>query len=310
MKISRLVATTSILLTFAVIMITGGCAGLENKQNNTGQAPVATAGQPLEKPAEPPANQAVITQPEAENKTIPIPKPSIGVPSAEANSPENKEKVVYLTFDDGPNSHFTGRVLDILSEKKVKATFMVVGKNVELNPGVINRIIAEGHGVANHTYSHDYGIIYKSPEAFIADLEKNNSILKEYTRNPVYVFRAPGGPQKLGPNFKEKLKENGYYSVGWNITSVDSDPNGVTVDQEYNNIVSDLERVERMKKTPIILMHDGTQLSTTSAKPGTALAKYIQNRESTIGVLPRVIELLLSKGYKFALVDEHTPPAW
>jgi len=131
-----------------------------------------------------------------------------------------------------------------------------------------------------------------------------------YTGKPVMVFRAPGGPQKLSPALLEKLKKGGYTSVGWNVTSADSDPNGITQQQLYDNVIGGLERIERMNRTPIVLMHDGTQLSTTDVRPGSASAVYIQNREAVVAALPSIIDHLKSKGYSFGVVDQHTPPAW
>lgn len=237
-------------------------------------------------------------------------KSELGLPAVEAKTNVIGEKLVFLTFDDGPNSDFTARVLDILAQKKVKATFMVVGRNVILNTGVLERILLDGHGVGNHTFSHDYDKIYKSPQSLLADLDENNTVLKSFIGQPVMIFRAPGGPGKLNKDFIKELDRHGYMSVGWNITSADTDPHGVSKDQVYNNIVSNLENVERMNLTPIILMHDGTQLATTKAEPGSALAKYVQNREATIAALPAVIDYLRLKGYAFAVLDEYTPPAW
>jgi len=304
MKYSRILAAASGLLALALITFTGGCAGPSESLTPSGHPPTATQ---TSSPPEKPADQTVKAEP-ADNK--PVIKPQLGPAPALGKTPENGEKVVYLTFDDGPNSFFTGRVLDILAEKGVKATFMVVGKNVEKNPDLVKRMLAEGHGLANHTYSHDYNIVYKSPGAFTDDLDKNNKVLIPFTAEPVMVFRAPGGPQKLDQSYKERLRAMGYISVGWNITSADSDPHGVSPEQEYDNIVRDLDRVERLKRSPIVLMHDGTQLSSIEARPGTPQAAYIQNRESTIKALPAVIDLFKSRGYSFALVDEHTPPAW
>lgn len=312
MRISRTAIMVAAFLIFTSMTALSGCASqdggaagentrvLSAHDSNTGPS-----AQPTDKPAD---KDQEVTQ---------TPRPELGVPAAEAKtvpggektSPQRK-RVAYLTFDDGPNSDYTERILDILRKKKVKATFMVVGKNIILNPGVLQRILADGHGLANHTYSHDYGKIYRSPEAFVADLDENNRVIAKYTGKPVMLFRAPGGPDKLSRAFNNKLREKGYISVGWNISSVDSDPRGVSQNQVYNNIVSGLERVEQLKLAPIILMHDGTQLATTEARPGTALAAYIQNREATIGALPAIIDHFRSKGYTFMVVDENTPPAW
>jgi len=219
-------------------------------------------------------------------------------------------KCVYLTFDDGPNSYFTGQILDILAEHQVKASFMVVGVNVEKNPELIKRMVAEGHAVINHTYTHNYKKIYASPEALIADLDQASRVLEKILGRPVKIFRAPGGPGRLTKAFYKKLKEHGYQLVGWNITGADSDPKGVTPEQVYEHVVNGLAKVEKMHLTPIILLHDGTQVDTIEAAANSALGKYIQNRKSVVEALPKIIELLKSKGYTFAPVDENTPPPW
>ena len=117
-----------------------------------------------------------------------------GNPSPDQAAVSAPAKKVYLTFDDGPNSHYTGLILDILKRYGVKATFVVVGGNVEKNPEVLKRIVNEGHNVVNHTYSHDYKKLYDSPEAFLADLERADRLIASYTGTGAKIFRAPGGP--------------------------------------------------------------------------------------------------------------------
>ncbi|MFZ5597603.1 MAG: polysaccharide deacetylase family protein [Bacillota bacterium] len=306
----------ALLLFAAGTLFLAGCNSRSNIQSD-GSSPRDSLKTPLppvleigsRQPVNQPSNKKAPAEKE-ETTAERIPRPSLGLPSAEAKTPDGEGKVAYLTFDDGPNTDFTGRVLDILAEKNVKATFFVLGRNVALNPDILQRIIDEGHGIGNHTYSHDYKIIYKSPENFIADLEKNNQLLEPHTGKQVKVIRAPGGPAKLGSKYRELLSQKGYVSVGWNITTADSSPKGVTPEQELKTFAGDLERVERLKLSPIILMHDGTQLTTTQAKPGTPLAFYVQNRESTIKALPQIIDILKEKGYTFKIADENTPPAW
>jgi len=213
-------------------------------------------------------------------------------------------KYVYLTFDDGPNTNFTGRILDILAQQQVKASFAVVGLNAEKNPDLLKRIAKEGHTVINHTYTHDYKNIYASPEALLADLEKTNQVLENILGHYEKFFRPPGGFGYLNKSFREKLKENGYQLVGWNVTGGDSDPQGVTSEQVYHKVANGLAKVEKLKLTPIILLHDGAQLSTIDVSPDSAIGKYVQNRESVVSALPRIIELLKQKGYTFAVVDE------
>ncbi|MFZ5633812.1 MAG: polysaccharide deacetylase family protein [Bacillota bacterium] len=314
MKTHRKVLNVAVMLVLASAATLAGCAGRQGGGEKTEGPPAVVSGVYEDAHSTQPVDQPAVKGPETPEtpqvQSPQVPRAKLGAPPAEAKTHPKGEKVAYLTFDDGPNSDYTEKILDILREKKVKATFMVVGRNVNLNPGIFQRILADGHGVGNHTFSHDYHTLYSSPERFLADLEETNRTLIPYTGKPVMIFRAPGGPQNLKPPFMSKLQKSGYISVGWNITSVDSDPHGVTQSQVYNNIVSGLERVERLKLTPIILMHDGTQLASTEARPGTPLAIYIQNREATISALPAVIDHFKSKGYTFKIVDEHTPPAW
>lgn len=306
MRLSRTAAAAAVLFLHTASASLTGCAvgnGAAGNTESQQSLPVV-----VKSASESPAGKQGTNSPPNEN--LQPPKPQLGVPAAEARTPARGKKLAYLTLDDGPNTDYTEKILDILRKKKVKATFMVVGKNVRLNPRILQRTLADGHALANHTYSHDYNIIYRSPDAFLADLDENNRLIMKYTGKPVMLFRAPGGNDKMNQEFNKKIRSRGYISVGWNISAVDSDPHGVTQAQVYNNIVSGLERVEKLKLTPIILMHDGTQLATTEAKPGSALAAYIQNRNATMGALPYVIDYFLAKGYTFALVDENTPPAW
>ncbi|NLI12730.1 polysaccharide deacetylase family protein [Pelotomaculum propionicicum] len=223
--------------------------------------------------------------------------------------PADPNKKVYLTFDDGPNSHYTGLVLDILKRYNVKATFVVIGSNVEKNPAVLQRILDEGHNLVNHTYSHDYKIIYASPQAFLADLEKcNNAIGK--TGHEAKIYRAPGGPSKMEKSYYDYLSRYGYKSLEWNVSSADSDPRGVSPEQIINNVKNGVIQMEKAGRPPIILMHDGTEININVENPGAAVQNYIKSRESDIAALPVIIEFLQARGYTFAGVDANTPSAW
>ncbi|MCG9967684.1 polysaccharide deacetylase [Pelotomaculum terephthalicicum JT] len=226
------------------------------------------------------------------------------------NSSTEPAKYVYLTFDDGPNSHYTGIILDILKKYDVKASFVVIGSNIEKNPEVLKRIVNEGHGLVNHTFSHDYNKIYASPRAFLEDLQKCAQAITALTEKNVKVFRAPGGPAKLNKNIDELLSKNGYLSLGWNVSAADTDPNGATPEQVYGNVANGVVNMERMKRVPIILMHDGTEINLSQSSPGTATLNYIKNRESDVAALPKIIEFLQARGYSFAIVDEKTPSVW
>ena len=147
----------------------------------------------------------------------------------------NGEKVVFLTFDDGASKTNTPKILDILKEEDVKATFFVLGQTVE-NGGeeaknLIKREFEEGHAIANHSYSHDIKKLYPGRtldiEAFKEDFEKNEkflqSILGKYFSTR--VIRCPGGYMSwkgMDPLDKH-LEENNMVSIDWNALNADAE---------------------------------------------------------------------------------------
>jgi len=288
------------VLIFAVVLtLLTGCAGV----------PPTAAVTPVEPPAQNPKGAAAVPSPNPAVQAGPA-KAEAAPAAPEPTVPATPGKKVYLTFDDGPNSRYTGLILDILKRYGVKATFVVVGGNIEKNPDVLRRILAEGHSVVNHTYSHDYKRIYASPGALLDDLQRCNQLLPPAAGSGVKIFRAPGGPSNLGKDFHALLDKNGYKSLGWNVASADTDPRGVSPEQIINNVKDGVIRIEQMKKAPIILMHDGTEINFNADKPCAAVHNYIRNRESDVAALPVIIEFLQARGYTFAGVDENTPPAW
>jgi peptidoglycan/xylan/chitin deacetylase (PgdA/CDA1 family) len=188
--------------------------------------------------------------------------------------------------------------------------FAVLGVNIDKNPDVLQRIVDEGHGIINHSYSHDYNRVYKSPEAFLEELESCNESIAGITGRGVKIFRAPGGPSKLNKETFKLLKQHGYVSISWNVASADTDPKGVSREQIIENVQKGIMQIESFEKTPIVLMHDGTEINRNGAAPGSALANYIRSRESGVAALPEIIEFLMDRNYTFAVVDENTPPAW
>lgn len=104
-------------------------------------------------------------------------------------------KRVFLTFDDGPSKSVTPLILDLLKQEKIKATFFVLGSNVEKNPEILDRIYKEGHYIANHGYSHKYSSMYASIDAILDEYNKTERCIKNALKNEDYnsrVFRFPG----------------------------------------------------------------------------------------------------------------------
>lgn len=95
------------------------------------------------------------------------------------NLTKGEEKIAYLTFDDGPNIQITPKVLDILKSENVKASFFVIGKNVEAYPEIVKRAYEEGNYIANHGYSHNNSILYKNSESFVNEIRKTDLAIRK-----------------------------------------------------------------------------------------------------------------------------------
>lgn len=200
-------------------------------------------------------------------------------------------KVAYLTFDDGPSEIITSRILDILKEENVKATFFVIGKSVEeseKNQQIVKRMAREGHSIGNHTYSHNYAYLYPNSSVnvynFINDLEKTNSVLKGVLGDEfsTRVIRCPGGHMSW-KNMKyldKVLNNNEYYQVDWNSLSKDAEGKKKNANELLDNVIKTLGDKEKA----IILMHD------------------TYNKEETVKALPMVIKYLKDKGYEFRII--------
>ena len=134
---------------------------------------------------------------------------------------------MYLTFDDGPSKENTDKVLDVLKEKNVKATFFVIGEYVRKYPDTARRIVEEGHTIGIHCDIHDYSILYANKEAYIADFEKAYDTVYQITGVKTKLFRFPGGSvnaynkQVCGDIVKE-LEARGFIYFDWNASLEDT----------------------------------------------------------------------------------------
>ncbi len=139
----------------------------------------------------------------------------------------SNEKIAYLTFDDGPSPSVTPKILDILKEENIKATFFVIGKKVEEYPEIVNRAYKEGHYIANHGYSHNNSILYKNVKSFIQEIQKTDLAIGNAIGVNAYsshVFRFPNGfmsnVYKDKKNEYVKLLPNiDYTYIDWNALS-------------------------------------------------------------------------------------------
>ena len=200
----------------------------------------------------------------------------------EAETNMDTRRRVYLTFDDGPSAN-TSKILDVLQEYNVKATFFVVGKTDAVSINNYKRIVAEGHTLGMHSFSHKYNEIYASKEAYIEDLTKLQDYLYEITGVKSHYVRFPGGSsnQVSRVNMQELiqyLNKNEIIYYDWNIASGDADAPNLSTDKIVNNCLS---KIEVYNKEAMILMHDANDKRTTvEALP--MIIEQIQNMDDNV----------------------------
>lgn len=185
-------------------------------------------------------------------------------------------KVAYLTFDDGLDSKITPMILDILKENDVKATFFIVGNTVERNKTLLKRMIAEGHIIGNHSYTHKKENLYNDPKDLKAEIEKTNAALYNAAGISTTLFRPPyGGPYIKKAEFQAVLTP--YKTILWNVDSRDSQSRTIKAKEILNNVINQVKN----KKSAVIIMHDsGTHIETAKALPD--IIKHLKDNNFTI----------------------------
>ncbi len=185
------------------------------------------------------------------------------------------QKVIALTFDDGPWPESTKQVLDILKKENIKATFFEIGQNLKRNPDLAKRLVAEGHVLGNHTWHHWYH--YLNPQAAAFEIESTSNLIYQTTGVKTNLFRPPGGILRNGVYDYAKNKK--YAVIMWSADSVDySRP---PVPRLIHNIMKE------SKPGGIVLMHDGGG-----------------NRSHTVEALPQIISTFRKQGYRFVTIPE------
>lgn len=187
------------------------------------------------------------------------------IETVSGNEAQAEEKVrnVYLTFDDGP-SIYTGKILDILKEYDVKATFFVTGREGREYEELYRRIVDEGHTLGMHSYSHKYNEIYESKESFAKDLTKLQDYLYEVTGVESRFYRFPGGScntvsQVDMGELIDYLAEQEITYFDWNVSSGDASGKTLSVEQIVDNCTENMDYYN----SAFILMHDSKEKHTT-----------------------------------------------
>ena len=196
--------------------------------------------------------------------------------------------VIYLTFDDGPSATgSTQKILDILRNNGIKATFFVTGNGPA---NLIKKEHDEGHVIALHTYSHSYANVYSSVDNYFNDLNKISDIVFNQTGERSNIIRFPGGSNNTVSNrysngimdiLTKQVLEKGYIYFDWNVSS--GDAGGCTTEScVYNSVVNGLSK----SRSNIVLMHD-VKMFTANALDD--IIKYGKNNGYSFGVLSSAV---------------------
>lgn len=181
-----------------------------------------------------------------------------------------KEKPsIAITFDDGPSGRYTGRLLDGLKERSVKASFFLIGENAEENPVLVERIYKEGHLIGNHTYSH-VQMTHLSEEAAVREIEKTDQVISAITGEHVAYMRPPFGAWQRELEVRMEV-----LPVLWSVDPLDWTTENV--DEIVSKVVTEVEEGD------IILLHDC----------------YASSVEAAL----RIVDILQKEGYEFVTVD-------
>ena len=187
---------------------------------------------------------------------------------------EDGKKIAYLTFDDGPSTEVTQQILETLKVNNVKATFFILGSNVEksdIQKELLKEMVNEGHAIGNHGYCHDYSILYPgriaNPTVLVNDMKKSEDVMKSVLGDnfTTKVIRLPGGHMSWNTKALDPILErNGYCYIDWNVLNGDAESNDRTVEQLVNRLKGTVNDLAGNDDVLVILMHDTNAKKTTA----------------------------------------------
>ena len=201
---------------------------------------------------------------------------------------ESDIRKVYLTFDDGPSQN-TGKILDILHDYNVKATFFVNGRTDDHSKKMYKRIVDEGHTIGMHSYTHNYSQVYASLSSFKKDFFRIQDLIYDYTGVKSDLYRFPGGSSNQVSDTSMStlirfLNKDHVRYFDWNVSSGDATSNEESSDEIIENVMRDVVKY----KTSVVLMHDAA------------------TKDTTVKALPELIQRIQKEGDLILPIDENT----
>lgn len=189
-----------------------------------------------------------------------------------------QQKVIALTYDDGPHPIYTPQILDILDRYHVKATFFMVGRAMEQHPDIVREVIRRGHVIGNHTYTHPKNIELDTQAQMIRELDSCEQVIERFTGSRAHLFRPPKG--LVDGSVFTIANEEGYKTILWSVCADHHD--APTPELMAERVL------KRARSGGIILAHDGS----------------FPIRWKDVAATPLIIERLKKRGYRFVTVPE------
>ena len=189
---------------------------------------------------------------------------------------KREEKTIALTFDDGPHPKYTAQILELLAHYNIRATFFVVGQNLEFFPTAAKQLIASGNEIGNHTYTHPH-MSNLDASGLQKEINKTNALLEKMGAKPAALFRPPEG-KRSSPHLTV-ISDMQYKTVLWSVDTRDwaHTPSDTIVENVLTHV----------RGGDIILFHD-----------------FVSKPNTTITALKQLIPELLQRGYRFVTVSE------
>ncbi|MFT3902804.1 MAG: polysaccharide deacetylase family protein [Niabella sp.] len=187
---------------------------------------------------------------------------------------ETSEKLIAITFDDGPHPQNTPKILDVLKAHDAPVTFFCIGKEAAAHPQLLKRIHAEGHIIGNHSYTHGFWFDLQSAKKIEDDLQQMHDLVHQKTGVYLKWFRPPYGV--TNPALRKAVQQMGYQVIGWSLRSMD------TVTREEEELFQKLSG--SLSPGAIVLLHD--------------------TQDVTVAVLSRFLKYVKERGYMVAPLDK------
>ena len=202
------------------------------------------------------------------------------------NKLDTNQKIVFLTFDDGPHPAVTQKILDILASENIKAVFFMIGNNMIQYPDIVEKIYLSGHDIANHSFNHTR-LDNLFGDNLTYEIEETNKTYKDILGITPHFFRPPGG--RFNNMIYELIRKNNLIPIGWEINTGDyldnnkKQINSVELEAKVKQVLNKV--YSNLKPGAIILMHNGNDICIQS--------------------LPLVIKYVKEKGYQFKKLSDY-----